>query len=374
MFSLNRKNQRYQWMISSLSSIPWTQLGDMMFHPQTQQDIRKQLAMLCVKVMTNYGDVLGMPLFESLYDTFAMKEDTSNPIIKSILLQGFLTSEYVFFMISTVCSYLQNPIPQVVILTLNSISSVSDSVASILAPSVWEKILWLTESAMQQCKAQKSPSELLNASLRAVVKYLSLASFSPQVEEILMEGVSILPLCTTREQLGIIQILEVVPGYMLKELSSVVMNHVIMSFVFVVSREARVALKGLLAFATWIPYLPRMQLDMFVNAVELNQNALLLLPTTSVLSLLFVVLQRLDSLQVAEAPECLSALLLKTLQDKSENLVMFIHGYRRLSLTLTHQQELCDLIRSEIGNSDCRLSFLDVVAAKEVRIVDFADV
>ena len=172
-----------------------------------------------------------------------------------------------------------------------------------------------------------------------------------------MEGVSILPLCTTREQLGIIQMLEGIPEYMLKELSSEVMDHVIMSFVFVVSRETRVALKGLVAFATWVPYFPQTQLDMFVNAVELNQNALLLLPTTSVLSLLFVVLQRLDSLKI--------------LQDNPENLVIFIHGYRRLSLSLAHQQELCDLIRSEIGNSEYRLSFLDVVAAKEVRIAMF---
>lgn len=371
MYSLNRKNQRYQWIIPSLSSIPWTQLGDMMFHPQTQQDIQKQLAMLCVKIMINYGDILGISLFESLYDTFRMKEDTSNSIIKSILLQGFLTSGFISFMISTVCSYLQNPIPQVTILTLNSISSVNDSVASILAPSIWDKILWLTKSAMQQCKVQKSPSELLNASLRAIMKYLPLASFSPQMEGILMEGVSILPLCTTREQLGIIQMLEGIPEYMLKELSSEVMDHVIMSFVFVVSRETRVVLKGLVAFATWVPYFPQTQLDMFVNAVELNQNALLLLPTTSVLSLLFVVLQRLDSLHVSEAPGCLSALLLKILQDNPENLVIFIHGYRRLSLSLAHQQELCDLIRSEIGNSEYRLSFLDVVAAKEVRIAMF---
>lgn len=165
--------------------------------------------------------------------------------------------------------------------------------------------------------------------------------------------------------------LEGIPEYMLKELSSEVMDHVIMSFVFVVSRETRVALKGLVAFATWVPYFPQTQLDMFVNAVELNQNALLLLPTTSVLSLLFVVLQRLDSLHVSEAPGCLSALLLKILQDNPENLVIFIHGYRRLSLSLAHQQELCDLIRSEIGNSEYRLSFLDVVAAKEVRIAMF---
>ena len=80
-----------------------------------------------------------------------------------------------------------------------------------------------------------------------------------------MEGVSILPLCTTREQLGIIQMLEGIPEYMLKELSSEVMDHVIMSFVFVASRETRVALKGLVAFATWGPYFPQTQLDMFVN-------------------------------------------------------------------------------------------------------------
>ena len=150
MYSLNRKNQRYQWIIPSLSSIPWTQLGDMMFHPQTQQDIQKQLAMLCVKIMINYGDILGISLFESLYDTFRMKEDTSNSIIKSILLQGFLTSGFISFMISTVCSYLQNPIPQVTILTLNSISSVNDSVASILAPSIWDKMVdQIGHAAMQ---------------------------------------------------------------------------------------------------------------------------------------------------------------------------------------------------------------------------------
>lgn len=366
MFSLNRTNQRYQWLIPSLSSIPWTQLRDLMFHMHTQPDIRKQLAFLCVKIMTNYSDILGMSLLDSLYDTFEMKDVSANPITKSILLQGFLTSEYVSSMISIVCSFLQHSNTQVILLTLNSISSLSQAVACIIAPSVWIRVLSLTESSIQQCDEQKTPSELLNASLRAVVKYIAFASVSPQLESVLLRAVSILPVCTTREQLGIIQMLEVVPDCILNEISSSVMNQVITSFVFVISREARVALKGLLAFATWIPFFPQKQLDMFVNSLRLNQNALLSLPATSVLSLLFVILQRLDSLQVIEAPECISFLLLRTIQNNSQNLVMFIHGYRRLSITLAHQLELCDLLRSEIENPECRLSFLDVIAAKEV--------
>lgn len=373
MFSPNRENQRYKWMVSSLSSVPWMQLSELMLHSHIQQEIRKQIALLCVKIMANYGDILGVSLFETLYGTFEMEDRMSNSVIKSILLQGFLTSEFAAFMSFKVCSYLQNPAIQSVTTALNSLSSVDEAVAKVLFSSVWEEILSLADSAIHQCQIQKGPSEILNACLRSTVKYLPFASYSAQLEGVLMEGVSILPLCTTREQLGILQMLEMTPECVLKELSTMVLNHVIMCFVFVVSRESRVALKGLLAFTTWIPFFPLTQLEMFVKSMELNQNALLLLPTNSILSLLFVVLQRLDSLKVPEAPENLSKLLVETLQDSSENIVMFVHGYRRLALTLPLHQELCTLIRNEIGNSDCRLSFLDIIAAKEVRLIEFHD-
>ena len=481
-FSFNKQNEQYQWMQSILSIVPFDNLFERVSQCSFSTDLEKQIVLLCSRCIQNYGDFLGIEKMEYLFSLYRFEENINsnkhnnhfhhekedarafqqpqqqqpsqqqqqqpqqqpqqpNSSIQMInqctLLQGFLTnacpnsssssSSHNFFnlhqqvILHIIHYYLQQSSSTVQIAILSTIASITDDViAQTIFSTIWNELHQITLFSLQSCtQSNSSPSELLNVALKATVRYISFTTSILDIQTLFQACLDFLPFSSTREQLRILQLFELISPSCIHSLFSEEYNNdeveikgiehhnhhsstyhrkssigeqVLSSFVFIVSREDRVVIQGIKAFSRWIPHLPSSSLQMVLSMIETNSHALKMVMNHTVFSFLLIVLQCVDQIshvnhtpsqsQSQSLASCSSILshhipfcrLILSVFDPtpiqntnhSSYFISLMHVVRMMKNPFPCRDELCSVIRRELSLSEGMLSFLDVVISNEV--------